>query len=326
MSNDKKYAIGVDLGGTTITAGIVDDAYHIVGKCTCDTDLPQPQEAIEQKIADLCSRVLEENNMKMDEILWVGIGTPGSVNSRTGIVDFNANFGYYDWELRRRMEERLGCRVFIENDANAAAYGEYIAGGARGAKYAVVITLGTGIGGGIIIDGKIFAGFNYAGAELGHMVIQKDGRPCMCGRNGCWEKYASARALTEDTKAALLSHRKNMMWDLVGGDINKVNAKTAFDGMRAGDALAIRLIDKYMEYIACGLTNVINIFQPEVVCIGGGVSREGETLLAPVRKLVSWEDYARDGKRRVTIKSAELFNDAGVVGAAWLGNQPHMAE
>ena len=326
MSSTKKYTIGVDLGGTTITAGIVDDEYNVIAKCTCDTNLPQPEATIEKKIADLCTQLLNDNNMKIEDLEWVGIGTPGSVNSRTGIVDFNANFGYFDWELEKHMEQCLGCKVFIENDANAAAYGEYIAGGARGAKYAVVITLGTGIGGGIIIDGKIFVGFNYAGAELGHMVIQKDGRPCMCGRNGCWEKYASARALTEDTKAAMLSHPKNMMWTLVDGDIEKVNAKTAFDGMRAGDQLAIRLINKYVEYIACGVTNVINIFQPEVICIGGGVSREGETLLAPVRKLVNWEDYAREGKRRVTIKPAELFNDAGVVGAAWLGGQTKMAE
>ena len=251
----------------------------------------------------------------------MGIGTPGSVNSQLGVVDFNANFGYRDWPLQQQMENLLNCQVFIENDANAAAYGEYIAGGAKGARYAVVIMLGTGIGGGIIIDGKIFAGFNYAGAELGHMVIQKDGRACMCGRNGCWEKYASARALTEDTKAAMLSHPDNTMWKLVDGDVNKVNAKTAFQGMRAGDELAKRLIDKYVEYVACGLTNVINIFQPEIVCIGGGVSREGEVLLGPVRRQVDWEDYARDGKRRVKIKAAELFNDAGVVGAARLGDQ-----
>ena len=317
----KKYTIGVDLGGTTITAGIVDEEFKVLHKCTCDTDLPQPEEVIEEKIANLCRQVLVESNLTLDDLLWVGIGTPGSVNSKTGVVDFNANFGYYDWELRDHMEKRLGCKVYIENDANAAAYGEFIAGGARGAKYAVVITLGTGIGGGIIIDGKLFPAPDYAGAELGHMVIQKDGRPCMCGRNGCWEKYASARALAEDTKAAMLSHPKNMMWQLVDGDITKVGAKTAFDGMAAGDELATQLINKFVEYVACGLTNVVNIFQPEIICIGGGVSKQGEVLLAPVRKLVNWEDYARDGKRRVTIKPAELFNDAGVVGAAWLGNQ-----
>ena len=182
----EQYTIGVDLGGTTITAGLVDKGLRIVCKSTCHTNLPRPAEEVEQAIAALCRQVVEQGGVSWQQIRWVGIGTPGSVNAATGIVEFNANFGYTDWPLQKNMEQLLGCHVYIENDANAAAYGEYLAGGAKGAKYAVVITLGTGIGGGIIIDGKIFAGFNYAGAELGHIVIVKDGRPCMCGRRGCW--------------------------------------------------------------------------------------------------------------------------------------------
>lgn len=321
MEKQKRYAIGIDLGGTTITAGIVGEDYTILAKKTCDTDLPQPEEVIEHKLADLCLSVLSENNMTVEDIQWVGIGTPGSVNSRDGIVEFNANFGYFDWALREHMEALLGCRVFVENDANAAGYGEYIAGGARGTRNAVVITLGTGIGGGVILDGKIFSGSNFAGAELGHMVIQKDGRACQCGRSGCWEKYASTRALVEDTRTAMISHPNSIMWKLVDGDLKKVNGKTVFDGKEAGDPLATRLLAVYSEYVACGLINVINIFQPEVVCIGGGVSKQGENLLAPIRQLVDIEDYARDSKKRTVIRTAELFNDAGIVGAAWLGGQ-----
>lgn len=317
----QEYTIGVDLGGTTITAGLVDRDYKILHKVTCHTNLPRPADQVEQSIAQLCRQVADEAEVGWGQIRWVGIGTPGSVNSAEGLVEFNANFGYTDWHLAADMQALLGCRIYIENDANAAAYGEYLAGAARGAHYAVVITLGTGIGSGIIIDGKIFSGFNYAGAELGHMVIVKDGRPCMCGRNGCWEKYASARALTHDTRDALKAHPDNMMWKLVGGDLNRVDAKTAFDGMRAGDPLAAQLIKEFTDYIGCGLTNVINIFQPEIVCIGGGVSKEGETLLGPVRAYVDREEYARMGARRVTIKAAQLRNDAGVVGAASLGNQ-----
>ena len=278
-----KYTIGVDLGGTTITAGLVNDKYEIVYKVGCDTNLPRPASEVEKSIADLCLRICRDK--KLD------------------------------------MEKLLGCKVYIENDANAAAYGEYVNGGAKGAKYAVVITLGTGIGSGIIINGKIFSGFNYAGAELGHLVIVKDGRPCMCGRNGCWEKYASARALTEDTKEAMQAHPDNMMWKLVGGDINRVNAKTAFDGMRAGDELATQVVNNFLEYVGCGITSVINIFQPEILCIGGGISREGETLLAPVRAYVDKEEYAREGDRRTKIVAAKLNNDAGVLGAATLGMQ-----
>lgn len=235
------------------------------------------------------------------QIESVGIGTPGSVNPHTGVVEFNANFGYRNWPLVSAMEKLLPCRVYIENDANAAAYGEYIAGAAQGAKYAIAVTLGTGIGGGIIIDGKIFSGFNSAGAEIGHTVIVKGGRPCMCGRRGCWEKYASARALAEDTLAAMEQHKDNIMWSYVHGDPARVNAKTAFDAMRAGDALGTQVVQNFVEYVACGLTNLINIFQPEIICIGGGVSKEGDTLLAPVQAVVDQEDYAREGMRRTKI-------------------------
>lgn len=318
----KQYTIGVDLGGTTISAGLVDEDYNIVYKVGCDTNLPRPAEEVEKSIADLCLRLCRDKGLDITkDIRWVGIGTPGSVNQATGVVEFNANFGYNDWTLEVDMERLLGCKVYIENDANAAAYGEYIAGGAKGAQYAVVITLGTGIGSGIIINGKIFSGFNYAGAELGHLVIVKDGRPCMCGRNGCWEKYASARALTEDTREAMKAHPDNMMWKLVGGDLSRVNAKTAFDGMRAGDELATQVVHNFVEYVACGITSVINIFQPEILCIGGGISREGETLLAPIREYVDREEYAREGMRRTKIVAAKLCNDAGIVGAASLGMQ-----
>lgn len=319
MSN---YTIGVDLGGTTVSAGLVNDQYEIIHKVGCDTGLPRPSEEVEELIAGLCRKLCAEKGLDLaKDVRWVGIGTPGSADNSRGMVDFCANFGYNHWALKPNMERLLGCNVYIENDANAAAYGEYLCGGAKGARYAVVITLGTGIGSGIIIDGKIFSGFNYAGAELGHLVIVKDGRPCMCGRRGCWEKYASSRALTEDTRAAMKTHPDNMMWDMVGGDLAKVTAKTAFDAMRAGDALATQVVRTFQEYVACGLVSVINIFQPEILCIGGGISREGEALLGPIREMVDQEDYARAGDRRTKIVTAKLNNDAGIVGAASLGMQ-----
>lgn len=318
----KRYALGVDLGGTNIAVGLVDEDHHIVDHLSRKTNLPRPEEEVEQSIAEICRELVARNDLSFEQdIRWIGIGTPGSVNPKTGIIEFNANFGYHDWHLTADMEKLLPGKVYIENDANAAAYGEYIAGGAKGSKNAVVITLGTGIGSGIIIDGRIFSGFNSAGAEIGHTVIEKGGRPCMCGRKGCWEKYASARALEEDTRAALQEHKDNIMWQYIGGDLRKVNAKTAFDGMRAGDALAKELVNRFIEYVACGLTNVINVFQPEIICIGGGVSREGETLLAPLRKLVDEEDYARNSEHRTKIVVAQLHNDAGIIGAASLGSQ-----
>ena len=318
----EKYSIGVDLGGTNIAVGLVDTENKVIDKISCKTNLPRPADELERAIAQQCITLAEKNGLSLKtDIAWVGIGTPGSVDSSTGYVEFNANFGYHQWELKQDMEMLLPCPVYVENDANAAAYGEYIAGGAQGAKSAVVITLGTGIGSGIIIDGKIFSGFNYAGAELGHTVIVKNGRPCMCGRHGCWEKYASARALSEDTCAAMELHKDNMMWKMVNGDLSRVNAKTAFDAMRAGDALAKQVVDTFLEYVACGIVNVINIFQPEILCIGGGVSKEGDALLVPLRKLVDQEDFARTNAVRTRIVTAKLFNDAGIVGAACLGRQ-----
>lgn len=317
-----KYTIGVDLGGTTISAGLVNEDYKIVHKVGCDTNLPRPAYEVEKSIAQLCFQLCKDNNLDIKkDILWVGIGAPGSVNQKTGVVEFNANFGYKDWTLQYNMERLLGCKVYIENDANAAAYGEYIDGGAKGAQYAVVITLGTGIGSGIIINGKIFSGFNYAGAELGHLVIVKDGRPCMCGRKGCWEKYASARALVENARAAMKEHPENMMWEMAQGDLKNVNAKMVFDAMHQGDALAKQLIDSFLEYVGCGITSVINIFQPEILCIGGGVSKQGRALLDPIQAYVDKEEYAREGDRRTKIVTAKLNNDAGIVGAASLGIQ-----
>ena len=232
-----KYTIGIDLGGTTMTAGIVNENYEIVGKLTWATRLPRPAEDLEKALADLCRTVAQDNKVDFADIKYVGIGTPGSVNFTTGFVGFNTNFGYYDWNLGPDLEALLGCKVYVENDANAAAYGEYIAGGAKGYNDAVVITLGTGIGSGIILGGKILRGFNFAAGEMGHNVIVKDGIQCTCGRRGCWERYASASALTRETKAAMQANKNTIMWKMTQ-DIDHVNAKLAFDAAAKGDETA----------------------------------------------------------------------------------------
>ena len=312
-----KYTIGIDLGGTTMTAGLVNESHEIVGKITWATRLPRPAEDLEKALAELCRTLTKENNVEFADVSYVGIGTPGSVNFTTGFVGYNTNFHYYDWNLGSDMEKKLGCKVYVENDANAAAYGEYMAGGAKGYRDAVVITLGTGIGSGIILDGKILRGFNFAAGEMGHNVIVKDGRQCNCGRRGCWERYASSRALTEDTKAAMKDHPESLMWTLVS-DIEHVNAKTSFDAMAQGDALAKQVVDNWLEYVGCGIANVVNTFEPEVICIGGGVSNQGEVLLAPVRAYVDNETHNITGGRMPEIRACVLRNDAGVIGAATL--------
>ena len=318
----EQYTIGVDLGGTTITAGLVDKDHNIVDRASCLTGLPRPSEEVEQEIAGLCRQLAEKHKFAMSDLKWVGIGTPGSVNSESGVVEFNANFGYNDWALQANMEKLLGCKVYIENDANAAAWGEAIAGAAKGTRNSVMITLGTGVGGGIIIDGKIYSGFNYAGAELGHVVIQKDGAPCSCGRRGCWEAYSSATALIRMTEEKLEECRHDGRETLMAEDVRargKVSGKTAFDAMRKGDAAAEEVINVYLDYLACGLASIINIFQPEVLSIGGGISNEGDSLIALLEPRVRKEQYGGGLVPLTHIRIAMLKNDAGIIGAAVLG-------
>lgn len=312
-----KYTIGIDLGGTTMTAGVVNEACEIVGKLTWPTRLPRPSKDLEKAMAELCRTVAGQCGVSFSDVEYVGIGTPGSVNFTTGFVGYNTNFGYYDWNLGPDMAALLGCRVYVENDANAAAFGEYLAGGAKGYQDAVIITLGTGIGSGIILSGKILRGFNFAAGEMGHTVIVKDGRPCNCGRRGCWERYASSRALSEDTREAMRQDPDTLMWK-IAGDLDHVNAKTSFDAMEAGDATARKVVDNWIGYVACGVANVVNTFQPEVVCIGGGVSNQGEVLLAPVRAIVEQETRNITSGSCPAICACQLHNDAGVIGAARL--------
>ena len=314
------YKLGIDLGGTNIVAGVVDKKYKIVAKASCKTAVPRPESEICDSMAEVAKKAVEKAKLTMDDIESVGIGVPGAVNPKTGVIEYSANLFFHNWEVVEMMEERLGKKVHIENDANAAALGEYLAGSAKGARNAVAITLGTGVGGGIIIDGKIYSGSNFAGAELGHMVIVKDGKECACGRRGCWETYASATGLINLTKQKILSEKLEFsyMLKLCDGDINKVNGRTAFDAMRDGDPTAKSVVGEYISYLSCGLVNIINIFQPDVLCIGGGISNEGENLLAPVRSYVERERYTKHNDKQTVICKCTLGNDAGIIGAAYL--------
>ena len=225
------YRLGIDLGGTNIVAGLCDENYKIVAKASCKTNVPRPESDICDSMAEVAKKACEKAGVSMDEVESIGIGVPGAVNPKTGVIEYSANLHFHNWEVSKMMNERLGKKVLIENDANAAALGEYLAGSAKGAKNAVAITLGTGVGGGIIINGKIYSGSNFAGAELGHMVIVKDGKECGCGRKGCWEAYSSATGLINLTKEKILSEKLDysfMLNKICGGDINKVNGKTAF--------------------------------------------------------------------------------------------------
>lgn len=315
------YYVGIDLGGTNIVAGVVDENGTIIVKASCKTSTPRTMEAICDDMAAVALSAIESAGISKEDVPYVGIGAPGAVNSDTGVIEFANNFGFHNWEIVKMMKERLGIDIYVENDANAAAYGEYCVGAAKDANNAIVITLGTGVGGGIIIDGMIYSGSNYAGAEVGHMVIQHNGRLCTCGRRGCWEAYSSATGLINMTKEAISIQQapQYLLYKLVNGDQSKVDGKTAFDAAKQGDPLAQQVINMYIDYLGCGLVNIINIFQPEILCIGGGISREGDYLLKPLQQIIERDRYTKHNDNQTKLCIAQLGNDAGVIGAAFLG-------
>ena len=315
------YRLGIDLGGTNIVAGVVDENFKVIAKAETKTKAVRPAAQIADDMAKMAFEAIEKAGLKIDDISGFGIGTPGSVDAKTGTIIYANNLEFHNVPIADMLKERTGKDFFVANDADSAAYGEYTAGAGRGANDFVMITLGTGVGGGIIIDGKIRAGHNGAGGELGHTVIQMNGEACTCGRDGCFETYASATALIRQTKQAMIKNTSSIMWDICDNDIAKVSGRTAFDAMRKGDEAAKKVVDTYISYLGVGITNFINIFQPDVFCIGGGISKEGATLVDPLKKIVGYDNYARTIEKKTVIKTAMLGNDAGIIGAAYIGTQ-----
>lgn len=311
-----KYYLGIDLGGTNIAAGVVDEEYKIIAKAKTSTLRHRTAEEIVNSMADVAKEAVKEAALSLEDIESIGVGSPGTVDSDRGIIVYANNIGFLNTPVGDMLFEKLGRPIYVENDANAAAYGEFVAGSAKNANSAVCITLGTGVGGGIIIDGKIYSGFNYAGAELGHTVIEVDGAQCTCGRRGCFEAYSSATGLIRMTKEAMDAHPESKMHEMMG---DHISGRLAFNAMRANDSAAAGVVEKYIKYLAAGITNVINIFQSEVLCIGGGVCNEGSALLDPLKKIISQEVYTRRSDKNTEIVIASLGNDAGIIGAAFLG-------
>lgn len=311
------YNIGIDLGGTNIKVGVVNEKYEIIADASVKTNLPRPAEGIAEGICEAVDLALKNAGITLDDINSIGIGTPGSANRETGEVLYSNNLGFKNTRLGSMLKEKLGKEIYVENDANAAAYGEYLAGGGKGYQNVVVITLGTGVGGGVIINGQIYTGFNFCGAELGHTVIEYNGRQCTCGRKGCFEAYCSATALITATKKSMEKHTDSKMWE-IAGSIEKVDGKTAFDGMRADDAAAKQVIKEFIDYLGCGLTNMVNIFQPEILLIGGGLCKEGDNLVKPLREIIKRDCYCIDEKLLPKLDICTLGNGAGIIGAAFL--------
>ncbi len=321
------YHIGVDLGGTNIAVGITDENFCILQKASWPTLSERGSEAVIRDIATLCRELIQKAGLTLDDFSYAGVAAPGIANQDTGVVEYNNNLGFVQVPIAQRIKELVGFqKVYLENDANAAALGEALAGAGKEADIFVMITLGTGIGGGVIVHRKILQGAHHTGGELGHMVIERrNGKMCTCGRQGCWEAYCSSVALTSRTKEKMEQNPKSAMWRLCENHFEKINARTAFLAREQGDPVAIDLIEEYMDDLACGLSNIINAFDPDVVCLGGGLSQEGPLLLDLLIPRVSRETYGyqvnKNRREKHRVKLAQLGNDAGIIGAAWLGGK-----
>ena len=313
------YYIGIDIGGTNLKAGLVDENYRITA--TKKTSLQfESMEQMGETLAAMAIGLVEENGIPRNQVASVGMGFPGPVDDRRGVVIKTVNIPIRSMPVVELFHRHWDIPVHLGNDADCAALGEYYHYEDKNIESLILVTLGTGIGTGIILNGRIHTGINGCAGEGGHIVIVHGGEQCSCGRKGCWERYASANALIRQTMAAMDAHADSAMWGLVGGDLSRVDGRTAFEAKRKGDAAAKAVVDQYLEYLASGLANFVNIFQPEVIALGGGVSHErDEDLLLPLQSLVLDQCFGREADRHPRIVKARLGNDAGIIGAALLG-------
>ena len=314
------YRIGIDLGGTNIAVGIVNDEHKIVVKKTTPTLAKRPPEEIVADMARVCLEACAELKIDIKDVANIGIASPGIANPVNGCVEYANNLPFLRFPIVQLLADGLGIDrsvIKIANDANAAAWGEAVAGAAKGSANSIMVTLGTGVGGGIIINNKILVGFNSAAGEIGHIVIEQDGAPCGCGRRGCWEAYSSATALIRMTKEAVEECKKTGRYTSML-KAERISGRTACDAMRAGDEVGTEVYNKYVKYLATGITNLVNIFQPEVISLGGGVSNEGQSLIDAITPFVRAEQYGGDVVALTQLRIATLGNDAGIIGAAAL--------
>lgn len=316
MTTIRKYYVGIDLGGTFIKGGVVNDRGEIIAQDKIPTESEGGSDVVSANIARLAKMLLDRCGLTESDVEGVGIGCPGMIDSASGNVIYSNNLAWVDFNIANKVSSLLsGAKVKVANDANVAALGEVKFGAAKDYSGAVMITLGTGVGGGIVVDGALVEGNKGAGAELGHTVIQVGGEQCTCGRRGCLEAYSSATALIRDTKRAMEANPDSKMWEI--GSLDNVDGKTAFAYLDT-DSSAKAVVDSYIEHLACGLINIANVFRPEVILLGGGVCAEGERLTKPLQALLDRDIFAGDKGPGVEIIIAKLGNSAGLLGAAAL--------
>nr|WP_301595244.1 ROK family protein [Mediterraneibacter glycyrrhizinilyticus] len=295
--------IGIDIGGTDTKIGLVDVHQKLIDSVCIATEASRPAEEVIRTIGEAAAALLEKNGIAMDQCVGAGIGVPGTVDRKKGIVRYSNNIRWEEIPLAQEIGKYLPIPVLIANDADCAALGEAVAGGGKDCSDVVMLTLGTGVGGGIILDGEIYEGRGIGGSELGHMVIVENGEPCTCGRRGCLEAYVSATALKRDARRA------------AGRDLDPEEIFSLAD---QGDSVMRAVVDAYIRRLGLGIVNIVNIFRPQLVLLGGGISRQGETLLAPLREIVRKECFGGEKGDVPAIETAVLGNNAGMIGAAGL--------
>ena len=312
-----KYCIGVDLGGTNIAVGLISlDEKSILRKKSVKTRAPRSCEEISLDIKNVCLDLCREEGISLSSLEWIGVAAPGIVKS--GIVVSAVNLGWREEKFADIITSITGVPAYVANDANAAAYAESKWGCGVGEDSLIAITLGTGVGGGIVFNDRIWEGFNGFAAEIGHIVISVGGRRCGCGLRGCLEAYCSATALVAETKRMMNLYPDSIMWEIVENDINRVDGRTAFAANKRNDLAARQVIDDFVNYLAIGIANIINVFQPSVVCVGGGISGQGDELMNPLRERLKYTSFGtKDSRTRVEV--ATFKNDAGIIGAGLLG-------
>lgn len=314
-----KHYLGIDLGGTAIAVGVIREDYSFASKHSIPTSCPRPFEAIVKDMVQAGRKALEMAGLTEADVDYVGLGVPSTINQTNNRVVFANNLGWKNLDVIAEFQKSWDIPAYVANDADAAALAEVIAGAARDFENILMLTLGTGVGGGIIFRKKLYTGGDGFGSEPGHTIVVADGEPCTCGRKGCLEAYASVTALIRDTKRAMAEHPESAMHGICGGDPAKVSGRTAFDAARQGDPAGLALVERYIHYLAVGVSSLIILLRPQAVILGGGVCNEGEYLFGPLRAAVEPMVYAHDIIGVPKILKAGLGNDAGIIGAALLG-------
>ncbi len=308
--------LGIDLGGTNIAVGLTDDKGTLLCRHSNPTGVGRKREAILSDICRTAVETCERYGISTDKVQSIGIGVPGSVNKAECKMVFGTNLGINQVRFEPVFRPTFSCPVYIDNDANCAALGECYGGAGVGCNSMIMVTLGTGIGGGLVFGGQIFSGCGDVAGEIGHMIIQVDGEPCNCGKRGCWESYASATALIRMIKQAMQEHPESLLHQ-VAAEQGGIGALNLFLARDRRDAVAQELFDRYVHYLAVGIGNLVAIVQPDRIVVGGGIAGQGERLLKPVRDLV-YRDLMKAEGRETEIVAATAGNDAGIIGAAML--------